>query len=135
MTYALDTNIISYVINGNAILDKRLRQVTRIGNKVVLPLMVYYEVYRGLLANNATAKLQKFLRFCERTGIQDLTVGDMTEASILFAHRKRKGLSLDDADLIIAAQCITNGYTLVTNNAKHFTGIEGLRYENWQSEM
>jgi predicted nucleic acid-binding protein len=131
MTYALDTNIISYVVNGNAVLDKQLREVTRFGNTVVIPLMAFYEMRRGLVARNAAVKMQFFRVFCERVGIPELTVADMNEAAAIYADRKRKGLSIDDADLIIAAQCVTNGYTLVTNNEKHFADIEGLRCENW----
>ena len=41
MTYALDTNIISYVLNGNATLAKKLGDVTESGGKVVIPLMTY----------------------------------------------------------------------------------------------
>jgi len=35
------------------------------------------------------------------------------------------------ADILIAAFCIINGYTLVTNNEKHFRDIEELDYTNW----
>jgi len=38
---------------------------------------------------------------------------------------------IEDADLLIAVQCILNGYTLVTNNVKHFKDIDGLVIENW----
>lgn len=34
-------------------------------------------------------------------------------------------------DLLIAAQVITLGYTLVTDNEREFAQVDQLRYENW----
>jgi len=131
MIYALDTNIISYVINGDSNLAAELNTVTQSGNKVIIPLMVYYEVRRGLLSKGATVKMRLFDSLCARLGIHDLTKADMDAAAVIYADRKRRGTPIDDGDLLIAAQCVTNGYTLVTNNTKHFQGIDGLSIENW----
>jgi hypothetical protein len=35
------------------------------------------------------------------------------------------------ADLFIAEYCVKNGFTLVTNNTKHFEIIKDLKYTNW----
>ena len=131
MIFALDTNIISYVLNGNSTLAGKLESVTRSGDNVVIPLMVYYETKRGLLANNATAKMQVFDKLCLRISVYDLTVYDMNTAATIYADRKRKGRMIDDSDLLIAAQCVTQGYTLVTHNTKHFEDIDGLQVVDW----
>ena len=134
MIYALDTNIISYILNGNITLSTRLNAAINPNNKVVIPLMVYYEARRGLLANNATNKLNSFDKLCARLNIDNLTIADMKTAAKIYAERKLKGKTIYDADLLIAAQCLTNGYTLVTNNVKHFESIDGLIIENWVTE-
>jgi len=131
MIFALDTNIISYVLNGNSTLAGKLESVTKSGDNVVIPLMVYYEAKRGLLANNATAKMQVFDKLCLRISVYDLTVYDMNTAATIYADRKRKGRMIDDSDLLIAAQCVTQGYTLVTHNTKHFEDIDGLQVVDW----
>ena len=41
------------------------------------------------------------------------------------------GQPLDDADLRIAAICVSRDFTLVTGNARHFERVPGLRVENW----
>jgi predicted nucleic acid-binding protein len=38
---------------------------------------------------------------------------------------------IDDGDLLTAAYCIKNGYTLVSNNLKHFEKIETIQVVNW----
>lgn len=44
---------------------------------------------------------------------------------------KRKGLLIEDFDLLIASIAFVNGCILVTNNEQHFDRIEGLITENW----
>jgi len=134
MMYALDTNIISYVLNGNTLLAIKLESVTQSGDKVVVPLMVYYEARRGLLANNAAAKMRVFDKLCAKLGVRDLTVADMNTAAIIYADRKRIGKPIGDSDLLIAAQCVTHGYTLVTHNTRHFESIDGLQVVDWAEQ-
>ena len=47
------------------------------------------------------------------------------------ANLKARGEIINDSDLFIASIAISKGYTLVTNNEKHFARIEGLKIENW----
>ena len=48
MDYLLDTNILSYILRKNLIVDNKLRQVTRNGNQVFLSCITYYEVKGNL---------------------------------------------------------------------------------------
>jgi len=131
MIYALDTNIVSYILRGDKALKDKLTLERTNGNISVIPLMVYYEVKRGLLAKDATNKMKFFETLCENLGIHELTKSDMNTAANIYADLKRIGKPIDDSDLLIAAQCITNGYTLVTNNTKHFENIVDLKFVNW----
>lgn len=47
------------------------------------------------------------------------------------SNLKSKGKIFCDSDLFIAALAISNNFTLVTNNEKHFKRIEKLKIENW----
>ena len=40
-------------------------------------------------------------------------------------------MQLDDFNLIIASFAMNNHLTLVTNNTKHFSRIDGLKLTNW----
>lgn len=42
-----------------------------------------------------------------------------------------RGLPIGKLDVMIAAQAMSVGATLVTNNVKHFERVRGLRVENW----
>jgi len=131
MTYALDTNIISHILRGDKGVKQRWRQEESEGNRSIIPLMVYYEVRRGLLANDATNKTRAFEELCAALGVHDLTVSDMNMASIIYADHKNGGTLIDDTDILIAAQCISHGHTLVTRNTRHFERIKGLQLVDW----
>ncbi len=55
-------------------------------------------------------------------------------AARIYAEHRRQGNPIEDADLFIAAYCIANSYTLVTNNTKHFENIDELHMANWAKE-
>ncbi|MBR6062375.1 MAG: PIN domain-containing protein, partial [Spirochaetales bacterium] len=63
MLYMLDTNIISYLLEGNEKIRKHLFSILS-GNEIELPEIVYYEIERGLLLNNAKNKQTNFNEFC-----------------------------------------------------------------------
>jgi len=50
---------------------------------------------------------------------------------LLRARLEQAGRPIADNDLLIAAQAVTLGYTIVTDNEKEFAQIEGLLRENW----
>jgi len=132
MIYAIDTNIISYILKGDYEIKQRWKKEETLGNQLVIPLIVYYEVLRGLVSVNSTAKLQAFKRICDALKVIDLTREDITAASEIYSNCKKKGRPIEDADLLIAAQSVSNGFTLVTNNIKHFEAIDGLEVVNWK---
>ena len=53
------------------------------------------------------------------------------KATEIYIALKQKGQLIGDADILIAAYCLVNGYTLVTNNTNDFDRIDGLRIVNW----
>ena len=129
--YALDTNTLSYLVKENPIVTARLKVESDAGNRLTIPLMAYYEIKRGLLAVKASRKMQDFERFCDILGVGDISFEVADKAAYIHAYLQRIGRIVDDADIFIAAFCIVNNYTLVTNNVKHFENIEGLQLVNW----
>jgi predicted nucleic acid-binding protein len=130
--YALDTNIISYFLRKDQDIIERISAIRQHGDKIVIPAIVYYEIRRGLLSINATAKITVFEQFCKTFDVETITRETLDAAVILYAHLKTAGHLLEDADLLIAAFCTNHGYTLVTNNTRHFEHIGTIKLENWK---
>jgi predicted nucleic acid-binding protein len=131
MIYALDANILSYIIRGDGKVVNRFERENAMGNDCMIPIVAFYEVKRGIISTYAEVKLSMLNRLCETLKVDELTASDVNTACRIYADRKARGLSLGDADILIAAQALCRGYTLVTNNTKHFEAIEGLRVVNW----
>jgi predicted nucleic acid-binding protein len=92
MTYALDTNIVSYILRGDKAVKEQWRREEAIGNRSVIPLVAYYEIKRGLLSSGATTKLAAFERVAEALGAEALTINEMNAAARIYAERKRQGV-------------------------------------------
>ena len=131
--YTLDTNIIAYLMKGMQDIDKKLAAVTKEGNNIIINPITYYEICRGLLVVNALKKLETFKEICEVFGVVEFKREILDKAAEIYNELKSKGELVEDADIFIAAICITNDFVLVTNNTKHFDRISGLNIENWAS--
>lgn len=56
MIYALDTNSISYLIQGNKQIAERLNRALKQGNTFIIPPTTYYEIRRGFKHKPAPQK-------------------------------------------------------------------------------
>ncbi len=130
MLYMLDTNIISYLLEGNEKIRKHLFSILS-GNEIELPEIVYYEIERGLLLNNAKNKQTNVNEFCRLFPIRYMTKDALFCASQIYADLCKKGKIIEDADILIGACAISNNAIIVTNNEEHLGRIEGLKIENW----
>ena len=131
MTYALDTNIASYFIQNDVHVIARFRAALISKSKIVIPPVTYYEILRGFKHKPAPEKEKAFQRMCKLFPIGEMTFPVWEQAAIIYASIRKMGIIIGDADILTAAFCIVNGYTLVTHNTKHFDKIDGLSLEDW----
>ena len=132
MIYALDSNIVSYMLKNDYDVIARYRQVFDDGSNFVIPPIVFYEVQRGLLAKKLNKKLATFNVLCQKIKQAEFDMSVWQKAAQIYALLSQQGNPIDDADIFIAAFCLVNDYTLVTNNTRHFKYIIGLKFVNWK---
>jgi len=137
MIYALDTNILSFILRPthNPEVVQKFNDIIKQGDEYVIPPLCYYEIYWHLLRKKATAQLQVF----EKLYTDSLHNFNMGKAEFLLAAQIKadlieKGTPIGgkDADIFIASYCIANGYTLVTDNTSDFSRIDNLKIVNWK---
>jgi len=131
MIFALDANIISYMLNGDLTVRARYCQESDNGRIFAIPPVVFYEIYHWLLAKNLKRKTEMFVELCGKLEHKNMTWRVWQKAAELQALLINKGRRIGDADVLIAAYCLLNGYGLVTNNTSEFERINGLYIENW----
>jgi predicted nucleic acid-binding protein len=130
MKYALDTNIITYYLKGNEkILDKVDKEAEN--DNIIIPPFAYFEVKKWLMAVNSKTKLHAFEKLFEKCGIDAIEKEILDLSLSIHIKLRKKGITVDDGDLLIAAFCIQNNYILVSNNQKHFEKIENIQVVNW----
>jgi len=131
-TYAMDTNIVSYVLRNDTEVINNYRQESSNGHEFVMLPVVYYEITRWLLERNALKIQAAFTEMCADIPMAEITREVWDKAAALYAYTRRIGKPINDADLLIAASCVMNDYTLVTNNVRHFQDIAALKLTNWK---
>jgi len=129
--YAVDTNIISFLLRGDRQVQKRIYKEANQGVGVIIPPIAYYEIKRGLIDSNATTKLDAFERLCGILGVNVMDKKTLDTAANIYATLKKEGRLIEDSDILIGASCIAHGYILITDNTRHFDRIDGLQIENW----
>jgi tRNA(fMet)-specific endonuclease VapC len=137
VTYALDTNTISFFLWGEGNVDNNFRkEIIEAGNSYAIPFIVAYEIKRWLL-DRPTKQLRAFgkqfdylFNSVENTAKMPSAVWG--KAADIYIMLKQKGMLIGDADILIAAYCIVNDYKLVTDNTDDFKRINGLNFTNWK---
>jgi len=110
---------------------EQLNRAIRLGNEIVIPPSTYYEVRRGFKHKAAPGKELAFSLMCQSYEIGDMNLAIWETAADIYAYTRKAGKPVEDNDILIAAFCIVNGYTLVTHNTKHFGDIDGLQIVDW----
>ena len=133
MVYALDSDIISYLIKNNKDVEEKFKNMKDNKNLYCIPPLTYYEVKRWLVLRNATIKLPAFTKLYQDSVKTEMTLEIWEKAIEIYVELITNGTPRQDADIFIAAFCIVNDYTLITNNTRHYDIIKDLKIENWKS--
>ncbi len=128
--YFLDTNTISYLLEGNATVLQHYLKVKET-DEIRIPDVVYYEIYRGLLVRDSKKLLSAFEDFCKQIGTVSISLADFKCAARIYADLRNRGEMIEDDDILIGAMAIDNNAILVTHNMRHFSRISGLSLETW----
>jgi len=132
--YLLDTDTIIYNLKGNANIQKNLRN--HINDPIKTSVITLMELYYGAYKSEKVAANLAVIKTLEQSlDIIPIGLEVVQTFGLIKSQLEKSGSRLDDFDLIIAACAMAHNLILVTNNAKHFQRIEGLKIENWTLNM
>ena len=129
--FVLDSNILSFYLRQNQRVIQKVHDTLLSGNEVLIGPIAYYEVKRGLLAIKAENRLKEFNALCKTLGVGQLDNSILDYAADIYRELRDNRQTVEDADILTAAFCIRHGFTLVTQNTKHFQSMSGLNYCDW----
>lgn len=130
MHYLIGTNIIIYRlknlgnVNANFLRNK--------DKHMSLSVVSYGELVFGAKKSKAVEKNMETVNAIKVIfPLIEITSEIMNTFGEIKAYTQKIGKTIDDMDLLIAATAITNDFTLVTHNTKHFENIPNLKIEDW----
>ena len=131
MMIFIDTDTLSYFLTGNTIIRGRMQDEIDCGNQICLTCINVYEVIKGLRYRGNKNKEQDFYNLLRYVTVFRLDDNAIQKAADIYASLRKKGITIGDADILIASIVITNGGKFVTNNDRHFQNVESLEIEKW----
>jgi tRNA(fMet)-specific endonuclease VapC len=131
--FVLDTNVISALMRGEALVVERLKQRNRVDVSVPHPALaeIAYGIARLPSSKRKAALQERFDLVRSEVSRSDWT-DEVSEAfGIIKATLERQGRRIEDLDVAIAAHALARGATLVTANLDDMTRVPGLLVEDW----
>lgn len=131
----LDTNIAIAILNGRSELVRtRFDAALETKTPIFMSVIVFHELMYG--AANSQRRIQneeKVALFISSGDIKLLSFGaeDAAIAGSIRAKLRQAGEPIGPYDLLIAAQALKNGATLITANTREFNRIPGLTVIDW----
>jgi tRNA(fMet)-specific endonuclease VapC len=130
MRYLLDTNVVSDLIRNPQ--GRVAEQIRRIGEeKVCTSIIVAAELRYGATRKASPRLTNQVEAVLGAIDILSFEAPADAAYGMIRARLEKAGRPIGGNDLLIAAQVIALGYTLVTANEREFARIQGLTRENW----
>ena len=137
MSYLLDTNaVIAILKNQPAIFRKRLRRAVSRDAVIAVSSIVLYELWYGVARSVHRPQNAERLRLFLSGGItvSPFSEEDAITAGDLRASLEAAGTPIGPYDILIAAQALRSGATLVTANVAEFARVPKLRWQDWTAK-
>ncbi|MGB6132527.1 MAG: type II toxin-antitoxin system VapC family toxin [Acidobacteriaceae bacterium] len=137
MNYFLDTSTVVAVLrNQPPLVRQRLRRAMARGAAVSVPSVVVYELWYGVersaRRNENAERVRAFL--AGNVQVVSFDEEDAAVAGEIRAALEATGNSIGPYDLLIAAQALRRGASLVTANVAEFACVPGLAWQNWSQK-
>ena len=131
MKYLLDTNICIYTIRKRPVRVLKQFQEHDLG-EIGISSITAAELWYGVGKSKQKEQNEKALRqFLFPLEIVPFDSRAAETYGVIRALLENQGKPIDPLDILIAAQAVSMGTILVTNNEKEFKHIPRLQIENW----
>jgi tRNA(fMet)-specific endonuclease VapC len=132
--YLLDTNaVIALLTDRPPAVRKRLRRAAAGEVSIAVSTVVLFELWYGVARSQRRRENAERLRVFLAGNIDILPFEeeDAAVAGDLRAALEAEGTPIGPYDLLIAAQSLRTGATLVTANVAEFRRVKGLSWQDW----
>jgi tRNA(fMet)-specific endonuclease VapC len=130
--YMLDTNICIYVMKNHP--PKLRERFNRMAEQICISSITLGELYFGVEKSQRREENFNILeQFSARLDVLPFPAKAAAHYGQLRAELERIGRPIGYNDLLIGSHARAEGLIVVTNNAREFRRLPGIRVENWVS--
>lgn len=123
--YLIDSDFLINFLKGE---ERAIKTINYFKNQAIYTSIICVgEILEGLLETKNKKKLVQFKEFLKTITIIAVDYPVIEKFAFVRKSLRKKGLLIDNFDLLIAAACLVYNLTLVTNNISHFKRIQGLK--------
>ena len=134
MDYLLDTNACIALINGEPpTVRARLREATTAGARILISSIAVFELWYGV-AKSAKQDFNRKRLEAFLSGPVLVLPFDDADSQVAGAARAAlevAGKPIGAYDVLMAGQALRHDLTLVTSNAREFSRVKGLAWQDW----
>ena len=134
MSYLLDTSIaVALIRNRPVTVRERLRRISPDAQPIAVSSIVLFELWYGVARSQHRPQNAERLRsfMSGNVFVLPFEEEDAAIAGDIRAELRSAGTLIGPYDLLIAAQALRTGATLVTANVSEFRRVRGLEWEDW----
>ena len=133
MLYLLDTCIcVAYLRKGEAAKRVEGKILQHAFTEIKIPSIVVAELLHGVYkSRKRDENLRDVEQFISYFDVISFDTADAYTYGQIRSSLERKGLIIGDNDMLIAASALLRNATLVTNNTREFSRIDGLLLDDW----
>jgi tRNA(fMet)-specific endonuclease VapC len=125
----LDTDSVSYALRGQGRVGERV--LKQKPSELCVSAITVAELRYGAEKRGSRNLHKRIDRFVANVAPQPIGEEEASRYGKLTAELEARGTPIGQFDAMIAAHALTLKLVLVTNNAKHFDRVLGLRCESW----
>jgi tRNA(fMet)-specific endonuclease VapC len=128
--FMLDTDISSFIIKRRpaTLVDQFEQHAETLNVSVITAAELRFGAEKA-----GRPKLAELVEaYLDRLAILDWTNEVTPHYARIRAQLELSGKPIGNMDLLIAAHAVSQGMTVVTNNLKHFSNVQGLNVELWK---
>ncbi len=130
LVYLLDTNILSDLIKHPAgVVAQRIASVGEAA--ICTSIIVACELRYGSSKKGSPVLSEKIELLLSMIDVLPLEADADQHYGVIRSALETAGTPIGANDMLIAAHTLSQGLTLVTNNTREFSRVDGIKLENW----
>ena len=129
LLFMLDTDSVSFALRGQGNVATQI--LAHRPSELCVSSITVAELRYGATRRNSTKLHQLIDTFIENLAVMPFDEVCAARFGRLASELAEQGVPIGEFDTLIAAHAITLEVTLVTNNTKHFSRVQGLKMVNW----